>query len=184
MISAYISSSIVDPVFGSPHTHSNRGDPLRDLRVRDPDICRLQRVHRHRHRDRPAARLPLPPELRRSVHGPVPPGFLAEVAHDAVEVASRLPLHTSRREQGLRGAHCAQHHDHDDPGRSLARCGLDLRGLGRLPRRRSGRRKIQAATAGVERGRAGPDTGAGSSQNAWRPSIWSALDGYFSERPA
>ena len=56
-----------------------------DLRLRRPDLLRLQRLHRHRHRLRAAARLPLPRELRRPVHGPVAAGLLATVAHDLVD---------------------------------------------------------------------------------------------------
>ena len=68
-----------------------------DLRVRDPDLRGLQRLHRHRHRLRAAARPALPPELRRAVHGHLDPVVLAAVAHHAVVVAARLPLHPAGR---------------------------------------------------------------------------------------
>ena len=44
-----------------------RGD-LRRLGLRRADLLRLQRLHRHRHRPGPAARLPFPAELRRALH--------------------------------------------------------------------------------------------------------------------
>ena len=73
-------------------------DPRRHLRVRRADLRRLQRLHRHGDRHRAAARLPVPAELRRSVHRDVVAGLLAAVAHDAVAVAARLPLHPARRQ--------------------------------------------------------------------------------------
>ena len=42
------------------------GPPRGRLRLRHPDLRRLLRLHGHRDRVRPAARHPLPPELRRS----------------------------------------------------------------------------------------------------------------------
>ena len=52
--------------------------------LRDPDLRRLQRLHRHRHRRCPPARLPLPAELRRAVPVALPPVVLAPLAHDVV----------------------------------------------------------------------------------------------------
>ncbi len=72
----------------------------RRVRVRRPDLRRLLRLHEHRHRDRPVARVPVPAELRRAVRGRVDPGLLATLAHDPVALAARLPLHPARREPG------------------------------------------------------------------------------------
>ena len=58
-------------------------DPLRHLRLRDPDLRRLQRLHRHRDRGRAAARHPLPAELRLAVPALLAAGLLAALAHDA-----------------------------------------------------------------------------------------------------
>ena len=71
---------------------------LGDLRLRHPDLLRLLRLHRHGHRPGPAARLPVPAELRRALHRRVAPGLLAPLAHDAVALAARLPLHPARRQ--------------------------------------------------------------------------------------
>ena len=106
------------------------GGDLRGLGLRGADLLRLQRVHRHRHRPRAAARLPVPPELRRAVHGPQPAGLLAPLAHDPVALAARLPLHPARGQQRRPGPDHSQHHDHHGAGRPLARRGLDVRGLG------------------------------------------------------
>ena len=64
------------------------GGALGHPRLRRADLRRLQRLHRHRHRVRPAARLPLPPELRRPLHGALDAGLLAPVAHDPVALAA------------------------------------------------------------------------------------------------
>ena len=79
------------------------GGDLRRLGLRRADLLRLQRLHRHRHRPRHAARLPVPPELRRALHGTQPAGLLAALAHDAVPLAARLPLHPAGRERQRSG---------------------------------------------------------------------------------
>ena len=66
------------------HPALGAGGDLRRLGLRRADLLRLQRLHRHRHRPRHAARLPLPAELRRALHGAQPAGLLAALAHDAV----------------------------------------------------------------------------------------------------
>ena len=70
----------------------------RDLRVRDRDLRRLQRLQRHRDRRRAAARVRVPGQLRPAVHGRVAPRLLAAVAHDVVALVARLPVHPARRE--------------------------------------------------------------------------------------
>ena len=98
VVSSYLATEIVDPVFGAPVRARLAGPPRRRLRVRHPDLRRLLRLHGHRHRLRAAARHPLPAELRRAVPRAVAPGLLAPLAHDAVAVAARLPLHPARRQ--------------------------------------------------------------------------------------
>ena len=81
------------------------GDAAGDVRLRRPDLLRLQRLHRHRHRHRPAAGHPLPAELRRAVHRHLAARLLAALAHDPVAVPARLPVHPAGRQpQGHRGA--------------------------------------------------------------------------------
>ena len=58
-------------------------DPHRRLRVRGADLRGLLRLHRHRDRHRPSARLLVPAELRLAVRGRLGPGLLAALAHDA-----------------------------------------------------------------------------------------------------
>ena len=81
-----------------PTQHSSLEVLVGVYALRGPDLRRLLRLHRHRDRARAAARLPLPAELRPPVHGRVDPGLLAPLAHDAVALAARLPLHPARRQ--------------------------------------------------------------------------------------
>ena len=101
------------------------GDPRRHRRLRGADLLRLQRLHRHRDRDREAARVPVPPELRPSLQRPLDPGVLAALAHDAVALAARLPLHPARWEPEGHRAHLREPDDHDAARRV---CGTARRG--------------------------------------------------------
>ena len=65
-----------------------------------------------------------------------PPGLLAPLAHDAVPLAAGLPVHPSGRQPPGPGPDLRQHHDHHAAGRPVARRRLDVRRLGRSPRRR------------------------------------------------
>ena len=87
VISSYM-ATIVDPVFSFPDAHNGWETLWGDLRLRHPDLCRLQRLHRHRHRRRAAARHSLPAELRRALPVAVGAGVLAALAHDAVALAA------------------------------------------------------------------------------------------------
>ena len=118
---------VTEPAFGARN-------PRRDLRVRGPDLRGLQRLHGHGDRDRAAARVPVPAELRRPVHRDLAAGLLAALAHDVVAVAARLPLHTSRRQPRRQVADLPEPDDHVRARRALARRGLDLRRVGRDPR--------------------------------------------------
>ena len=95
VISSYVSTAIVQPVFTSPEPALGARGDLRRLGLRGADLLRLQRLHRHRHRSGPAAGLPLPAEFRRPLHGAQPAGLLAPLAHDALALAARLPLHSA-----------------------------------------------------------------------------------------
>ena len=120
------------------------------LVARDPDrrstryavqiYADFSRLHRHRDRLRAAARLPFPAELRLAVRRDVDPGLLAPLAHDAVALAARLPLHPARRQPQGQDPHLPQPDAHDAARRALARRRLDVRRLGRHPRRRARRR--------------------------------------------
>ena len=116
-----------------------RRDP-RHLRLRGADLLRLLRLHRHRDRPRAADGLRLPAELQQPLPGDRLPRLLAPLAHDPVALPARLPLHPARRQPRRPPVHLPQPDDHDGPRRALARGGLDLRPLGRLPRRGAGHR--------------------------------------------
>ncbi len=123
----------------------------RDLRVLGADLRRLLRLHEHRHRDRAPPRLHLPAELRRAVLGHVDHGLLAALAHDALALAARLPLHPARREPRRDAPHVSQPDADDAHRRPLARGRLDVRRLGRDPRERARRRALVARAARVRR---------------------------------
>ena len=152
-----------------------RGD-LRRLGLRGADLLRLQRLHRHRHRAGHAAGLPVPAELRRALHGAQPAGLLASLAHDAVALAARLPLHPARRECQRPGPDGPQHHDHHGAGRALARRGVDVRGLGGAAGRRAELRAPAPDQPGAARA-AGRGRRAGAGVGAALPDLPVRLPG-------
>ena len=119
-------------------------DPHRDLCLRGPDLRRLLRLHRHGDRDRPAARLLVPAELRLAVCRRFGAGLLATLAHDALALAPRLRLHPARRQPEGDDRHLPERDADDADRRALARRSLDLRRLGRPPRHRARRRAVVA----------------------------------------
>ena len=74
-----------------------RGALGRGVRVRDPDLRRLLGLHRHRARLVALARLRADRELRSSLPGAQPGGFLAPLEHLALDLVPRLRLHPARR---------------------------------------------------------------------------------------
>ena len=103
----------------------------RHLRVRVADLRRLQRLQRHRARQRAAARLPLHGELPAAVPRDEPAGFLAALAHQPEHVAARLPVHPARRQSARRGDDVPQPDADDAARRPVARRELDVRRVGR-----------------------------------------------------
>ena len=124
---------------------------VRGLGIRDRDLRRLQRLHGHRDRRGEAPGLPVPAELRPALHGSIAAGLLAPVAHDAQPLAARLPLHPARRLEEGRAPHVREHLRHDAAGRPVARRGVDVRVLGRVPRCGTGDRRVPAVVAGATR---------------------------------
>ena len=98
----------------------------RVLRVRRADLLRLLGLHGHGDRARAAPRLPAPAELQPALHGALAARLLAPLAHDAVALAARLPLHPARRQPRRARADVSQPDDHDAARRPLARGGLDV----------------------------------------------------------
>ena len=68
------------------------------LRLRRPDLLRLLGLHRHRDRRGAADGLRVPAELQQPLPGHELPRLLAPLAHDAVALPARLPLHPARRQ--------------------------------------------------------------------------------------
>src|SRR6185436_8242036 len=119
-------------------------DSDRRLRLRGADLRRLLGLHGHRDRHRTPPRLLLPTELRLAVRRRLRPGLLAALAHDALALAARLRLHPVGRQPAGNGPHLPQPDAHDADRRALARRGVDVRRVGRAPRRRVGRRALVA----------------------------------------
>ena len=135
VVANYLSVLIVDPVFGVPGRAGLAAGAGRRGRLRDPDLLRLLGLFRHRHRRRAAARLSLHAQLQPAVPRPGSIGLLAPLAHLAVHLDPRLPLHPARRQPRRRGAADRDAFDHHDARRSVARGGVDLSRLG-VPARR------------------------------------------------
>ena len=152
-------------------------DPRRDLRLRRPDLRRLQRLHRHRDRLRAPAGDPVPAELQQPVPVAVPAGLLAALAHDALPLAARLSVHPPGRFSRVDAVHLPEPDDHHAPGRALAWGRLDLRRLGGHPRHGPHRRAGPDRPRGALLVRAGRSSGGGSS-----PSTSSAWPGSSSGR--
>ena len=140
VISSFVASTIVDKVFANPSQHTNfeilfgiYGYAIQiyadfsgytDIAIGCALLLGLR----------------FPAELRRALCGPVHAEFLAQVAHDAVGLATRLPLHPARWQPGWRAPDATEPVPHDGDRRALARSGLDVRRLGRHPRHRADRR--------------------------------------------
>ena len=102
----------------------------RGARLHPAAVLRLLGLLRHGRgrglHDRPA----LSPELRLTVQGPEPVRLLAPLAHVAVVVAARLPVHPAGRFPGHDLDDGAQPAHHVPARRPVARPGLDVRVLG------------------------------------------------------
>jgi hypothetical protein len=107
-------------------------------RVRVPDLPRLLGLQRHRDRLGPAPGLHAAGELPHAVSLPQPAGLLAALAHLAVLVAARLPVHPARRQSRRRAVDLSEPDPHHAPRRAVARRQLDVHRLGPAPRRRPG----------------------------------------------
>ena len=88
---------------------------------------------------RAVARVRPDEELRSPVPRGVAVGLLAALAHLAVVLVSRLPLHPARRLAPRPAAHAAERDDHVRDLRPLAWRGVELRALGHVPRPAAGR---------------------------------------------
>ena len=144
VIANYLASSIVDEVFAAPGQHSSLEILIAVYAYAVQIYADFSGLHRHGDRDRPAARLLVPAELRLAVRRRVGAGLLATLAHDALALAARLRLHPARRQPRRDDPHLPEPAADDADRRALARRSLDLRRLGRAPRRRARRRALVA----------------------------------------
>ena len=125
---------------GVPRSHRlrHRRSDGGGLWLRRADLLRLQRLQRHCHRRRRAARLPLPAQLQSAVSRGDARRLLAALAHVAVVLAARLSLHPPGRQPAWADQDLHQPAADHGAGRHLARRGLEVRDLGRSARRHAG----------------------------------------------
>ena len=132
---------VADAVFGAARAASP-GCVGGGRRLRLPDLFRFLRLLGYGHRARAHVRLRDPGELPVALPGGEHHGFLAPLAHLAVHVAARLPVPAAGREPARARAHVREPRHRDAAGRAVARRGLAIRSLGRLPRRAIGFRTL------------------------------------------
>ena len=162
VIANYLAAHIIDEVFGAPGQHSSLEILVAIYAYAVQIYADFSGLHRHGDRaSRCCSASRFPQNFDSPYAADVAAGLLAPLAHDALALAARLPLHPARREP--EGPRCSRTQpDADDAARrALARRGVDVRGLGRHPRHRR-----SASSAG---GAAGPG-GRAPSRGAWR--IW------------
>ncbi len=146
-------ANAADTVFAAQGAGRLRRRLARHARVLRPDLLRLRRLLDDRHRHRALPRLRAAGQLPHAVRRDRLLGLLAALAHLAVDLAARLPLHPARRQSRHGSAHLRQPDADDAARRPVARRELDLRGLGRPARALSGGR---ALAAGEDRRRGRP----------------------------
>ena len=98
----------------------------------------------------------LDPELRLALPGREHHRLLAAVAHQPLDLAARLPVHPARRQPPRQGSHLRQSHARHADRRLVARGELELRHLGRDPRRHAGFRAHAGQAGPVRAACAGP----------------------------
>ena len=133
VISSYVSSAIVTPVFTSPSQHSAPEAIFAAWGYAVQIYCDFSGYTDIAIGLALLLGIRFPQNFDAPVHGAQPAGLLAALAHDALALVAGLPLHPARRECGQPGADHPQHHDHDGPRGAVARRGMDVRGLGRAP---------------------------------------------------
>ncbi len=136
VISSYVSSAIVVPVFTAPAQHSAPEAIFAAWGYAVQIYCDFSGYTDIAIGLALLLGIRFPDQLRRALHGTRPAGLLAPLAHHAVALVARLPLHPARREQRVGGQDGPQHHDHHGAGRPVARRGVDVRVLGGAARGR------------------------------------------------
>ena len=152
------SRPIATPVFAAAQAGDD-ADPVRGLgrraRLHLPALFRLLRLLGHGDRARPDVRHPAAAQLQLALQGGQHHRLLAPLAHHAVALPARLPLHPARRQPARRRRAATSTCDHDAARRPVARRRLDLRGLGRAARRLSGGQPRSGRRAAPARPRPG-----------------------------
>ena len=96
VVSSYVSTAIVQPVFAAPHQHSGLEVIFAAWGYAVQIYCDFSGYTDIAIGLALLLGFPLPGQLRRPLHRPQPPGLLAPLAHHALALAARLPLHPAR----------------------------------------------------------------------------------------
>ena len=99
-------------------------------RLRHPDLLRLLGIHRHRHRFGPGSGLSFPRQFQLPLFFPQHHRILETVAHQPLQLAPGLPLHSPGWEPEGPAAPVGEPAGDHAPGRTLARRRVALRSLG------------------------------------------------------
>ena len=184
VLSSYVSSQIVDPVFANPHTHSSLEVLLAIYGYAVQIYCDFSGYTDIAIGCALLLGFRFPENFNAPYTARSLQDFWRRWHMTLSMLAARLPLHPSRRQPGIAAIDVPQHHDHDDPRRPLARRRLDLRRLGRLSRRRPVPRPLPAGEDGWTPGSrlSGRERG-GSPGSASRRSSSFALAGSSSAQP-
>ena len=105
-IADYLAREVVDPVFAVPEAHAAPDVIFASYAYAAQIYCDFSGLHRHGDRARAAARDRVPAELQPPVPVAQHPRVLAPLAHHAVALPARLPVHPARRQP--RRAVCAR----------------------------------------------------------------------------
>src|SRR5262245_58997399 len=109
------------------------------MRLRATTLLRLFRLFGHGDWLGADDRRASPAQFRLALQSTVAGRFLAALAHDALAVPARLPLHSARRKSKGTATALHQSFGHDAARRPVARGRVDLRDLGRHSWLRIGR---------------------------------------------
>ena len=153
-IADYLAREVVDPVFAVPQAYSAQDVVLASYAYAAQIYCDFSGYTDIAIGLALLMGFVFPQNFDRPVPLAEPPRVLAPMAHHALALPARLPLHPARRQPEGAGADVREPHDHDDARRPVARRGVDLRAVGRAARGRAlggarGRRATACEDPGV-----------------------------------
>ena len=137
VIADLLATRLVDPVFNSPGQHSALEVLVAIYGYAVQIYCDFSAYTEMAIGLALLLGFTFPDNFNRPYTATQPAGLLAPLAHDALALAARLPLHLARRQPEGRPQDLPQPDADDAARRPVARRRLDVRDLGRHPRRRA-----------------------------------------------